>query len=208
MAPHLQFPGSSMPPQSPSGPSSEPGSRVSSPSSSPLPQRHHHLHDHHHPLPHPQDGYSSLERLNRRPRVDKTSLEKLHHWRMSLDREPCCSPAPWGSEGGGCRGKEEEEEEEEEADQGGEQDQGEEDEGGVAEGDSTFVRNRKERSTVLVRRFFKNNQKVIDRTNNIFSTSKSFCCSLVLVFTSFTHISYTHVLVGLCFPQENPLFVH
>ncbi|CAL8259792.1 unnamed protein product [Arctogadus glacialis] len=103
-----------------------------------------------------KDGYSSLERLNRRPRVGKTSLEKLHHWRLSLDKEPWCLPAARGSEAGGCRGKEEEEEEEEEE----EVEEEEEDEGVVAEGDSTFVRNRKERSTVLVRRFFKNNQQV------------------------------------------------
>uniref|UniRef100_A0A8C4HFJ3 Phosphoinositide phospholipase C n=1 Tax=Dicentrarchus labrax TaxID=13489 RepID=A0A8C4HFJ3_DICLA len=60
-------------------------------------------------------GYSSLERLNRRPRVNKCSLEKLFLRR------------------------------------------------GDGEGllDSTeFIRNRKARSTVLVRRFFKNNQKV------------------------------------------------
>ncbi|CAL8281840.1 unnamed protein product [Merluccius merluccius] len=134
MMPYLSFQGSPVPLQSPSGPSSEPGSLVSSPSSSPLPKhRHHHNH-------HAQDGYSSLERLNRRPRVNKTSLEKLFLWRSSLDKE---SSSPKGSEGGSCSGEEEEEEEE-----------------GVAVDDVEFVRNRREGSTVLVRRFFKNNQKM------------------------------------------------
>jgi len=148
LAPCLPFQGFLASAPSPSGPSSEPGSLASSPSSSPLPQHRRH-HPHHHHRPH--DGYSSLERLNRRPRVNKTSLEKLFHWRASLDKEPAAK----SGEAGSCSGEEEDEEEE-----------GEEEEEGVAMDDGEFVRNHRERSTVLVRRFCRNNQKVIDQYPN------------------------------------------
>uniref|UniRef100_A0A8C3G827 Phosphoinositide phospholipase C n=1 Tax=Cyclopterus lumpus TaxID=8103 RepID=A0A8C3G827_CYCLU len=99
-------------------PSSEPSSLVSSPSGSPLPKhrQHHqngHIHQHH-----LKDSYSSLERLNRRPRVKKLTRN--------------CSEGSSSDEGDGD---------------------------GILD-NADFIRNRKERSTVLVRRFFKNNQKM------------------------------------------------
>lgn len=118
---------------------------MSSPCSSPLSnhrQHHQNGHIHHHHL---KDGYSSLERLNRRPRVDKSSLEKLflrrasvetmtttlrHGERLSSEVTRICS-----------------------------MDNSSDEEDGFLD-NTEFVRNRKERSTVLVRRFFKNNQKV------------------------------------------------
>ncbi|KAI9514187.1 hypothetical protein NQZ68_035214 [Dissostichus eleginoides] len=137
-------------------PSSEPSSLASSPCNSPLPkhrQDHQNGHTHQHRL---KDGYSSLERLNRKPRVDKYSLEKLFLTRASLkttrttlrndERTP--SGVTRDCSGGSSSSSSEEEEEEEE-----------DDEEGLLD-NSEFIRNRKERSTVLVRRFCKNNIKV------------------------------------------------
>ncbi|KAM6898546.1 1-phosphatidylinositol 4,5-bisphosphate phosphodiesterase epsilon-1 isoform 2-T2 [Lycodopsis pacificus] len=128
-------------------PSSEPGSLVSSPSGSPFPkhrQHHQNGHGHRHRL---KDGYSSLERLNRRPRVKKCSLEKLFPRRASLEtmrttlRNDGRSPSAATRN---CSG-------------GSSSDEGD---GEGLSDNADFTRNRKERSTVLVRRFFKNNQKV------------------------------------------------
>ncbi|XP_028422909.1 1-phosphatidylinositol 4,5-bisphosphate phosphodiesterase epsilon-1 isoform X3 [Perca flavescens] len=137
-------------------PSSEPSSLVSSPCSSPPAnhrQRRQNGHIHRHHL---KDGYSSLERLNRRPRVNKCSLEELFLRRASLETtrrttrtalrkdERSSSGVTGNCDGGGSGGSSSSEE-------------------GDGEGllDNTeFIRNRKERSTVLVRRFFKNNQKM------------------------------------------------
>ncbi|XP_038591439.1 1-phosphatidylinositol 4,5-bisphosphate phosphodiesterase epsilon-1 isoform X2 [Micropterus salmoides] len=128
-------------------PSSEPSSLVSSPCSSPLPNpRQHHqngrLHRHH-----LKDGYSSLERLNRRPRVNKCSLEKLFLLRASLDTMTTTAGSVKRSSlgvTGNCSGGSSSDEEDGE---------------GLLD-NAEFVRNRGERSTVLVRRFFRNNQKV------------------------------------------------
>lgn len=78
-----------------------------------------------------KDGYSSLERLNRRPRA-KVSVERFFR-RASLETmlsssKQSTSPQKSDSDGGLS--------------------------------DSEFIRNRKERSTVLVRRYYKNNRKV------------------------------------------------
>uniref|UniRef100_A0A8C9X4P7 Phosphoinositide phospholipase C n=1 Tax=Sander lucioperca TaxID=283035 RepID=A0A8C9X4P7_SANLU len=94
---------------------------VSSPCGSPTANHRQHRRNGHIHRHHLKDGYSSLERLNRRPRVNKLTR----------------------SCGGGSGGSSSDE--------------------GDGEGllDNTeFIRNRKERSTVLVRRFFKNNQKM------------------------------------------------
>ncbi|XP_033975250.1 1-phosphatidylinositol 4,5-bisphosphate phosphodiesterase epsilon-1 isoform X1 [Trematomus bernacchii] len=134
-------------------PSSEPSSLASSPCNSPLPkhwQHHQNGHTHQHRL---KDGYSSLERLNRKPRVDKYSLEKLFLRRASLETkrttlrndERSPSGVTRDCSGGSSSSSEEEEEEE--------------DEEGLLD-NSEFIRNRKERSTLLVRRFCKNNIKV------------------------------------------------
>ncbi|XP_023281807.1 1-phosphatidylinositol 4,5-bisphosphate phosphodiesterase epsilon-1 [Seriola lalandi dorsalis] len=128
-------------------PSSEPSSLVSSPCSSPLTNHHQHHQNGHIRQQHLKDGYSSLERLNRRPRVNKCSLEKLFLRRTSLETMTTTFGHSERSPSGvirSCSGGSSSEEID-------------------AEGplDNTeFVRNRKERSTVLVRRFFKNNQKV------------------------------------------------
>ncbi|XP_069373582.1 1-phosphatidylinositol 4,5-bisphosphate phosphodiesterase epsilon-1 isoform X1 [Paralichthys olivaceus] len=127
-------------------PSSEPASLASSPCSSPL--SHHnqqHRQNGHIRRHHLKDGYSSLERLNR---VDKSSLEKLFLRRASLETMTSTLGRVERSPTGGARHC-----------SGGSSNEEEED--GEASLDNTdFVRNRKERSTVLVRRFFKNNQKV------------------------------------------------
>lgn len=118
---------------------------MSSPSCSPVSNHRQHHQNGHVRRHHLKDGYSSLERLNRRPRVNKYSLEKLflrrasletvtanlrHDERLSSDVTRMCS--------GGSSSDEED---------------------GFLD-NAEFVRNRKERSTVLVRRFYKNNQKV------------------------------------------------
>ncbi|XP_053720774.1 1-phosphatidylinositol 4,5-bisphosphate phosphodiesterase epsilon-1 isoform X1 [Synchiropus splendidus] len=120
--------------------SSEPNSLTSSPCNSPqLESQRKHRSGHR-----LKDGYSSLERLNRKPRVKKCSLESFFLRRTSLETmattrrheergTPEVSPAFSSSDG---------EEEDSSLD------------------DIDFARNRKERSTVLVRRFFKNNKKV------------------------------------------------
>lgn len=126
-------------------PSSEPSSLMSSPSSSPVPKHRQHQQNGQLRRHHLKDGYSSLERLNRRPRVNKCSLEKLFLRRASLETvtttlrhdDRLSSEVP-GICGGGSSSDEED---------------------GFLD-DAEFVRNRKERSTVLVRRFYKNNQKV------------------------------------------------
>ncbi|XP_029312319.1 LOW QUALITY PROTEIN: 1-phosphatidylinositol 4,5-bisphosphate phosphodiesterase epsilon-1 [Cottoperca gobio] len=128
-------------------PSSEPNSSASSPCNSPLPKhRQHHqnglLHRHHR-----KNGYSSLERLNRRPRVDKCSLEKLFLRRASFETMRTSLRSDDKSSSGVTRNC-----------SGGSSSDEEDAEGLLDNAD--FIRNRKERSTVLVRRFFKNNQKV------------------------------------------------
>ncbi|XP_056152746.1 uncharacterized protein LOC130127201 [Lampris incognitus] len=134
----------------PGSPSSEPRSVVSSPCSSLIPShcRHHQngqkaSHQHRHCL---KDGYSSLERLNRRARVNKVSVEKLFRRRASLETMLRSSRHEEVSFSGASRSTRD-----------CDRDEGDEED---FLDDSEFVRNRKERSTVLVRRFFKNNQKV------------------------------------------------
>ncbi|XP_068439869.1 1-phosphatidylinositol 4,5-bisphosphate phosphodiesterase epsilon-1 isoform X2 [Clinocottus analis] len=127
-------------------PSSEPSSVVSSPSGSPLPKRRQHHQNgriHRHQL---KDSYSSLERLNRKPRVQKCSLEKLFARRASFEtmRSTLRSDERSSSVTRNCSG-------------GSSSDEGDGD--GLLD-NADFIRNRKERSTVLVRRFFKNNQKM------------------------------------------------
>ncbi|XP_035468338.2 1-phosphatidylinositol 4,5-bisphosphate phosphodiesterase epsilon-1 isoform X3 [Scophthalmus maximus] len=128
-------------------PSSERSSSVSSPSRSPLTNQHQRQQNGHVCRRHLKDGFSSLERLNRRPRVNKCSLEKLFLRRTSLEtmrtnlghgeRSPSAAA-------GSCSGG----------------NSSDEVDGEGSLDNMDFVRNRKERSTVLVRRFFKNNQKV------------------------------------------------
>ncbi|XP_076616405.1 1-phosphatidylinositol 4,5-bisphosphate phosphodiesterase epsilon-1 isoform X2 [Chaetodon auriga] len=129
-------------------PSSEPNSLVSSPAGSPLPKhRQHHQNGHMRQL---KDGYSSLERLNRRPRVKKGSLEKLFLRRASLETMTATLRSHERSSSRATRNCNRS------------SSSSSSDEGDV-EGllDNTeFIRNRKERSTILVRRFTKNNQKV------------------------------------------------
>lgn len=126
---------------------SEPNSSASSPCSSPLlnhQQRHQggHLQAYR-----SRDGYSSLERLNRRSRVNKNSLQQLFPRRTSLQTVITAARSGLSSSPGSrdCS----------------------EDSSSSSDGDgeevldnTEFIRNRKERSTVLVRRFYKNNQKV------------------------------------------------
>ncbi|XP_042363571.1 1-phosphatidylinositol 4,5-bisphosphate phosphodiesterase epsilon-1 isoform X2 [Plectropomus leopardus] len=128
-------------------PSSEPSSVVSSPSSSPLLKHSQHHQNGHIRQHHLKDGYLSLERLNRRPRVNKCSLEKLFLRRASLEtmrtnlrQDDMSSSGVTKSCSGGISSDD-----------------------GDGEGlldNAEFIRNRKERSTVLVRRFYKNNQKM------------------------------------------------
>lgn len=122
--------------------SSEPSSLVSSPCGSPrIPRRQNHANGHvgRWLL---KDGFSSLERLNRKPRADRYSLEQLFSRRQPLEAMAADERPPAGGEGN-CRSS-----------------SSDEDDGDAASANSEFIRNRKERSTVLVRRFFKNNQKV------------------------------------------------
>lgn len=128
------------------GTSSEPNSLGSSPCSSPLSNhRQHHQNGHVH-RHHRRDGYSSLERLNRKPRVNKCSREKLFLRRASLQTVTMSLRSEERSPSLTRR-----------CSRGSSSDEGD----GDSFSDSTeFIRNRKERSTVLVRRFFKNNQKV------------------------------------------------
>ncbi|KAF7653502.1 hypothetical protein LDENG_00082170 [Lucifuga dentata] len=130
-----------------SSPSSESNSLMSSPCSSPLSTHRRHHQNGHQPRFCLNDGYSSLERLNRRPRVYKYSLEKVFPRRGSLEtlttdgnREALPSRLTKTCSESSSSDKEEEE--------------------GFLD-NTDFVRNRKERSTVLVRRFFKNNKKMI-----------------------------------------------
>uniref|UniRef100_A0AAQ5ZRG0 Phosphoinositide phospholipase C n=1 Tax=Amphiprion ocellaris TaxID=80972 RepID=A0AAQ5ZRG0_AMPOC len=125
-------------------PSSEPSSLTSSPCNSPLTSHRQHRKNGHIYQHNFKDAYSSLERLNRRPRGNRLSLDKLFLRRSSLENMTANderSSPEWTRD---CsRGSSTDEED------------------GEAHPDNTeFVRNRKERSTVLVRRFFKNNQKV------------------------------------------------
>uniref|UniRef100_A0A3Q3BAX8 Phosphoinositide phospholipase C n=1 Tax=Kryptolebias marmoratus TaxID=37003 RepID=A0A3Q3BAX8_KRYMA len=129
-------------------PSSEPSSLVSSPYGSPLfSHRHRNGHISRHCL---KDGYSSLERLNRRTRANKCTLEKLFLRPASLEILTTNMGSP--SEGsrccisGGSSSSSSSSSDDQEAE--------------MLLHTSEFVRDRKERSTVLVRRFFKNNQKV------------------------------------------------
>ncbi|XP_061562127.1 1-phosphatidylinositol 4,5-bisphosphate phosphodiesterase epsilon-1 isoform X1 [Phycodurus eques] len=119
-------------------PSSVPNSLVSSPYSSPVPTHRQHRcngHVHHHHL---KDGFSSLERLDRNTCSVEKFFESMTPALMRDER--LSSEGRRGSCSGGSSGNE-----------------GAEDD--VLD-NSEFVRHRKERSTVLVRRFFKNNQKV------------------------------------------------
>ncbi|XP_049915897.1 1-phosphatidylinositol 4,5-bisphosphate phosphodiesterase epsilon-1 isoform X3 [Epinephelus moara] len=128
-------------------PSSEPSSVVSSPCNSPLPKHRQHQQNGHIHRRHLKDGYSSLERLNRRPRVDKYSLEKLFLRRASLESMRTNLRHDETSSSGVTRNCSE--------------DSSSDDGDGEGLLDNTeFIRNRKERSTVLVRRFYKNNQKM------------------------------------------------
>lgn len=131
---------------------SEPGSPVSSPSDIPLPEVCCRLHRNGHRIGHRQrdclkDGYSSLERLNRRPRVKKYSLEKLFLCQGSPETMAMTtSGRDRGSSPGETKGS---------------SGNSSSDDGEGLLDDGEFVRNRKERNTVLMRRFMKNNQKVI-----------------------------------------------
>ncbi|CAJ1081049.1 -phosphatidylinositol 4%2C5-bisphosphate phosphodiesterase epsilon-1 isoform X1 [Xyrichtys novacula] len=125
---------------------SEPSSLTSSPCGSPLTShRQHHLNGHTR-RHHLHDGYLSLERLNGRPRVNKCSLEKLFRRRASLEN----MTATMGNDGRLSS----------EGSRTGSGGSSEDEDGDGLLGDPEFDRNRIERSTVLVRRFFKNNQKV------------------------------------------------
>lgn len=128
-------------------PSSEPNSVVSSPCGSPLPNHRQHHHNGHVHRRHLKDSYSSLERLNRRPRVNKYSMDKWFLRRASIEtmttalrHDKTLSSEVTRSFSAGSSS----------------------DDGDGEEffDNAEFVRNRKERSTVLVRRFFKNNRKV------------------------------------------------
>ncbi|XP_026171257.1 1-phosphatidylinositol 4,5-bisphosphate phosphodiesterase epsilon-1 isoform X3 [Mastacembelus armatus] len=131
-------------------PSSEPSSLVSSPCSSPLSSHRQHHRNGHTQWHHVTSDYSSLERLNRRPRVNKCSLEKLYQQRASFETMAKNLDHKDGSSSVVTRNSSEDSSSDE------------------VDGDSflantvntEFVRNRKERSTVLVRRFCKNNKKV------------------------------------------------
>ncbi|KAM8730218.1 1-phosphatidylinositol 4,5-bisphosphate phosphodiesterase epsilon-1 isoform 2-T2 [Acanthopagrus schlegelii] len=128
-------------------PSSEPSSLTSSPCGSPSPNHRQHNQNGRIHRQHLKDGYSSLERLNRRPRVNKASLEKLFLRRASLET---MTTTQRNSERSSSRVTRD-------------CSRGSSSEEGDGEGlidDKEFIRNRKERSTVLVRRFYKNNQKV------------------------------------------------
>ncbi|XP_047233215.1 1-phosphatidylinositol 4,5-bisphosphate phosphodiesterase epsilon-1 isoform X3 [Girardinichthys multiradiatus] len=126
------------------GPSSEPSSLTSSPCGSPHPSNRQHHTNGHIPLYQLKDGYSSLERLNRRPKKQKYSFEKVFVRVASLETIPTTQ----GSSSGGATicnwGRNSSDEEE----------------GDSLLDSAEFVSDRKERSTVLVRRFYKNNKKV------------------------------------------------
>ncbi|XP_028991292.1 1-phosphatidylinositol 4,5-bisphosphate phosphodiesterase epsilon-1 isoform X2 [Betta splendens] len=127
--------------------SSEPSSLRSSPCASPLSSPRQRLRNGH-ARPRPlKDGYSSLERLNRRPRVDKCSLEKLFLLRASRTLGHDQRPGVGVGAGLTCS-------------EGSSSEEADEDASAENAVHTEFIRNRKERSTVLVRRFFKNNQKV------------------------------------------------
>lgn len=120
---------------------------MSSPCGSPLSnQRQHHKNGHIHKH-HLKDGYSSLERLNRKPRVNKCSLEKIFLRRASLET---MTPSQRNDERSFSRVTRSY----------CEDSSSDEGSGECFSDNADFIRNRKERSTVLVRRFYKNNQKV------------------------------------------------
>lgn len=115
-----------------------------------------------------------MERLNRRPRVNKHSLRTLFPRRASLQTVIATGKSGLSSSPGsrGCS---------EDSSGSGSGSDGE----GLL-GHTEFIRNRKERSTVLVRRFYKNNQKVsadpsADVQNSIKMWNEhvelSLCCS-------------------------------
>ncbi|XP_056881029.1 1-phosphatidylinositol 4,5-bisphosphate phosphodiesterase epsilon-1 isoform X2 [Takifugu flavidus] len=129
---------------------SEPNSSVSSPCNSPLLNHQQRHREGHFQQYRSKDGYSSLERLNRRPRVNKHSLQKLFPRRASLQTVITTGKSGLSSSPGSRDCSE---------DSSGS--------GSGSDGDgeelldhTEFIRNRKERSTVLVRRFYKNNQKM------------------------------------------------
>lgn len=125
---------------------SEPNSSASSPCSSPLLNHQQRHQDGHLQAYRSRDGYSSLERLNRRSRVNKNSLQQLFPRRTSLQTVITAARSGLASSPGSRDCSED----------------SSSSDGDVEEVlDTTeFIRNRKERSTVLVRRFYKNNQKV------------------------------------------------
>lgn len=130
---------------------------MSSPCGSPLSSSYKHHHNGHIRRHHLKDCYSSLERLNRKPRVNEYSLEKLFLQRASLETMTTTLEHNKRSPSGvstNCFG---------------DSSSDEVDGDGLLDNtvNTEFIRNRKARSTVLVRRFFKNNQKVF--TCNIFS---------------------------------------
>ncbi|KAM7381628.1 hypothetical protein PAMA_012464 [Pampus argenteus] len=123
-------------------PSSEPSSLTSSPCSSPLTNHRQH-HQNGHIRRHVKDGYSSLERLNRRPPVNKSSLVKLFFRRTSLEtmattlrHDGRLPPETTSICGKGSSS----------------------DEGDGFLDNTDFDRSPKKSSTLIVRRFCKNNQ--------------------------------------------------
>ncbi|XP_028331873.1 1-phosphatidylinositol 4,5-bisphosphate phosphodiesterase epsilon-1 isoform X7 [Gouania willdenowi] len=118
-----------------------------------------------------KDGYSSLERLNRRPHVKKHSIDKIFFQRQSFENITTNL---------GCNEKSSRDEIERSSSSDEESD-------GLLSDNTDFIRNRKERSTVLVRRFYKNNRKVTKSvctgTRAIVKTLPSGCISEnVLIF--------------------------
>ncbi|XP_015230727.1 PREDICTED: 1-phosphatidylinositol 4,5-bisphosphate phosphodiesterase epsilon-1 isoform X2 [Cyprinodon variegatus] len=124
-------------------PSSEPSSLASSPCCSPERCGWQRNKNGHIPLYCLKDGYSSLERLNRKPKLQKTPLERVFARRASLET----IPAALGESSGGA------------AISNWGSNSSEEEDGDLLDS-AGFVSERKGRSTVLVRRFFKNNKKV------------------------------------------------
>ncbi|KAM4715436.1 1-phosphatidylinositol 4,5-bisphosphate phosphodiesterase epsilon-1 isoform 2-T3 [Anableps anableps] len=126
------------------GPSSEPSSLASSPSISPQPCLRQHCKNGHIPQYCLKDGYSSLERLNRRHRKQECSLKKLFIRGVSLETIPTSLEASTGGTTVCNTGSNSSDEEE----------------GDILLDSAEFVSERKERSTALVRRFCKNNTKM------------------------------------------------
>ncbi|KAM9425854.1 uncharacterized protein KZ484_014140 [Pholidichthys leucotaenia] len=158
---------------SPQGsPSSEPSSLASSPCSSPSPNHYQSPKNGRINRKYLKDRFSSLERLNRKPRVDRCSLEKLLLWRASFENMQTRGRSTTG--GRTCNRRSSS------SSSGSSSD--EEDGGVLSDNDAGFIRRDKERSTVLVRRFYKNNQKmtksVCTGTRALIRTLPSGCISV------------------------------